>query len=47
MRPPLEEDAHFLEYLTLRHGGNVETAQLSLLVASGAGRGEYHVAVLQ
>lgn len=35
------EDEHFLQYLTMRHQGNVETAQLSLLVASSAGRGEF------
>lgn len=37
-------DEHFLEYLTLRHQGNVETAQLSLLIASSAGRGKFHCA---
>ena len=37
---PLEEDEHLLEYLTLRHKGNVEAAQLSLLVASWAGQGK-------
>lgn len=36
------EDERFLEYLTLRHQGNVDTAQLSLLVASSAGRGTFH-----
>lgn len=35
-----EEEEHVLEYLELRHRGNVETAQLSLLVASFAGRGK-------
>ena len=40
MRSPLEQDEYFLQYLTLRHGGNVDAAQLSLLVASGAGRGK-------
>lgn len=38
--PPLEQDEYFLHYLTVRHGGNVDTAQLALLVASGAGRGK-------
>jgi hypothetical protein len=36
------DDEHFLQYLTMRHQGNVETAQLSLLVASSAGRGKFH-----
>ena len=40
-RPPLEEDEYFLEYLTLRHDGNVDNAKLALLVANGAGRGTY------
>jgi hypothetical protein len=37
-----EEEEHVLEYLELRHQGHVETAQLSLLVASFAGRGKLH-----
>jgi hypothetical protein len=40
-RPPMEEDEYFLEYLTLRHNGNIDTAKLALLVASGAGRGTF------
>jgi len=39
-RPPSSDDEYFLQYLQLRHQGNVDTAQLALLVASGAGRGE-------
>lgn len=35
-----EEEEHVLKYLELRHRGNVETAQLSLLVASFSGRGK-------
>lgn len=46
-RVPLEQDEYFLEFLTLRHDGNVDTAQLALLVASGAGRGNVCVRVVR
>lgn len=36
---PMESDYQALQYLTVRHAGNIDTAQLALLVANGAGRG--------